>query len=75
LCEWDNHIYERDILLPLEQSCSEGVLLPMRKRALRWQSCPENLLARLRWFFELCPAHIKSHLALRFYVLVRIDRR
>jgi hypothetical protein len=74
LSEWHDFIYQCEIMLPLEQSCAQGVLLPMGERALRLQSCPETRLAKLRWFFELCPAHVKSYLALRFSVLVRIDR-
>ncbi len=61
-------------MLPLEQSCHEGVLLPTGQRAIRLETCPEVLLGKLRWFFELCPSHVKSRLALDFYLLVRIDR-
>ena len=60
--------------LPLEQSCHEGMLLPTGQRAVRLRSCPESLLRPLRWFFEECPRHIKAHLALYNYVLVRLDR-
>ena len=74
LDEWHDYIYEKDILLPLEQSCHQGVLLPTGQRAIRLESCPEMMLSHLRWFFELCPTHVKSHLALRIYVLVRLDR-
>ena len=74
LNEWHDYIYERDILLPLEQSCYEGVLLPTGQRAIRLESCPELMLSQLRWFFELCPSHVKSHLTLRVHVLVRLDR-
>lgn len=74
LDEWHHYIYEKDILLPLEQSCYQGVLLPTGQRAIRLESCPELMLSHLRWFFELCPTHVKSHLALRIYVLVRLDR-
>lgn len=74
LDEWHDFIYEKDILLPLEQSCHQGVLLPTGQRAIRLESCPELMLSHLRWFFELCPSHVKSHLALRISVLVRLDR-
>ena len=74
LNEWHDYIYEKDILLPLEQSCYEGVLLPTGQRAIRLESCPELMLSQLRWFFELCPSHVKSHLTLRVHVLVRLDR-
>jgi hypothetical protein len=73
-CEWYFFIWDHELWLPLEQSCSEGVLLPMDQRALRLRTCPEQLLRHLRWFFELCPAHIKHHLALHIYVEVRVER-
>jgi hypothetical protein len=72
--EWEAFIGEKELWLPLEQSCSEGMLLPMDQRAMRLRTCPERLLRGLRWFFELCPPHVKHDLALRYYVLVRIDR-
>ena len=74
LDEWTGYIYEHELMLPLEQSCHEGVLLPTGQRAIRLQSCPESLLGPLRWFFELCPRHVKSRIALDFYLLARIDR-
>jgi hypothetical protein len=74
LDEWAEYVYSYDLMLPLEQSCHEGVLLPTGQRAIRLQSCPESLLRPLRWFFELCPGHVKSRIALNFYLLVRIDR-
>lgn len=72
--EWDCYVFEHSLWLPLEQSCHDGVLLPMDQRALRVRTCPEEILTRLRWFFELCPVHVKHHLALTYYVVVRIDR-
>ena len=74
LVDWDGHLMERELRLPLEQSCHEGMLLPTGQRAVRLRSCPESLLRPLRWFFEECPRHIKAHLALYNYVLVRLDR-
>lgn len=74
LCEWTEYVYQHDLMLPLEQSCYEGVLLPVEQRAIRLESCPECLLKPLRWFFELCPEHVKSRIALDFYLLIRIDR-
>lgn len=74
LYEWDCYMIEHCLWLALEQSCNEGVLLPMDQRALRLKTCPEDMLKPLRWFFELCPAHVKHHLALMYYVVVRIDR-
>lgn len=74
LDEWTTYVYGHDLLLPLEQSCYQGVLLPSGQRAVRLESCPETLLRPLRWFFEYCPRHVKSRIALNFYLLVRIDR-
>ena len=61
-------------MLPLEQSCYEGVLLPTGQRAIRLKTCPEMLLTPLRWFFECCPRHVRSRISLDFYLLVRVDR-
>lgn len=72
--EWDCYVVENSLWLPLEQSCHDGVLLPMDQRALRVKTCPESVLSKLRWFFELCPAHVKHYLALRYYVALRVDR-
>lgn len=73
-CEWHALMCDRTIWLPLEQSCHEGVLLPPEQRAVRLASCPEELLQPLRWLFELCPAPVKAHLALRTYVALRSER-
>lgn len=73
-CDWEDFIYQNWLFLALEQSCHEGILLPSDQRAIRLKSCPEATLSKLRWFFEFCPAHVKSHLALRWYWLMRIDR-
>ena len=72
--EWRNFAYEHQLMLPLEQSCYQGVLLPTGQRARRLESCPEDLMRSLRWFFELCPAHVKSYVALDSYLLIRIYR-
>lgn len=74
LYEWDCYIVEHSLFLALEQSCYDGVLLPMDQRALRVKTCPQEMLSHLGWFFELCPVHVKHHLALMYYVFVRIDR-
>lgn len=74
LYDWDCFVVENSFWLPLEQSCHDGVLLPMDQRALRVQTCPEEVLSKLRWFFEICPAHVKHHLALMYYVAIRVDR-
>ena len=41
---------------------------------LTLESCPEDMLRPLRWFFALCPIHIKSRIALDCYLLIRMDR-
>jgi hypothetical protein len=74
LAEWWEYVYEHELMLPLEQSCHEGVLLPVDQRAIRLESCPESMLRPLRWFFELCPVHVKSRIALDSYLLIRMDR-
>jgi hypothetical protein len=72
--EWDAYICERQLWLQLEQSCFEGVLLPTDQRAVRLATCPERMLRPLRWFFECCPPYVKHHLALRYSLLVRLER-
>lgn len=72
--DWDAYVVEHTLWLPLEQCCAEGVLLPMGQRELRVQTCPPELLRSLRWFFELCPTHVKHYLALYYYVIGRMDR-
>lgn len=72
--EWDTYIFQKDIHLPLEQSCYEGVLLPTSQRIMRLMSCPESLLEPLRYFFLKCPRHVRAYLALYNYVIVRLDR-
>jgi hypothetical protein len=74
LGEWIDYVYQHELMLPLEQSCYEGVLLPIDQRAIRLETCPEILLKPLRWFFELCPEHVQSRVALDFYLLIRMDR-
>lgn len=74
LVDWTDYVFDHDLMLPLEQSCYEGVLLPTDQRAIRLETCPETFLKPLRWFFELCPEHVKSRIALDFYLLIRIDR-
>jgi hypothetical protein len=72
--EWDCYIVEYDLWLALEQCCQDGVLLPMDQRALRVKTCPEKMLSPLRRFFQHCPVHVKHHLALMYYVVLRMDR-
>lgn len=74
LLEWDIYVFQHSLRLALEQSCHEGVLLPIEQRAMRLVSCPETMMNGLRFFFAECPAHIQAYLALYNYVAVRLDR-
>ena len=74
LYEWDCFILEHSLWLSLEQCCNDGVLLPMGQRELRVKTCPREMLNQLAYFFSHCPAHVKHHLALMYWVVVRIDR-
>ena len=74
LTEWDLFVFEKNLRLPLEQSCHQGVLLPLGHRAMRLVSCPESMMNPLRFFFSDCPRHIQAYLALYNYVAVRLDR-
>ena len=74
LYEWDCEIVEYSLWLPIEQCCHEGVLLPMGQREKRVKTCPQELRSHLSSFFENCPPHVKHHLALMYWVVVRIDR-
>jgi hypothetical protein len=72
--EWHGYIYDKDILLALEQSCYQGVLLKTGQRAVRLRTCPEPMISHLNWFFSLCSRHVRPYLALPAFVLVRLDR-
>jgi hypothetical protein len=74
MAEWHDYIMDYSLWLPLEQCCYEGVLLPMGQRELRVQTCPTDMLGHLSYFFSRCPAHVKHHLALAYWVMVRADR-
>lgn len=72
--DWYDFICEKEIWLPLEQSCSDGTLLPLEMRFGRVKTCPEKLRRPIWEFFSRCPVHFQQYLALRFYVIVRIER-
>ena len=72
--EWSDFIMEHDLWLPLEQCCHEGMLLPSGQRELRTKTCPQEIMGHLGFFLVHCPAHVKHHLALIYWVVVRIDR-
>ena len=72
--EWDEFIWEKSLWLALEQCCHEGVLLPKGQIELRVKTCPLEMRDSLGYFLGHCPVHIKHHLALRYWVVIRIDR-
>jgi hypothetical protein len=72
--DWDYFVYERNIWLALEQACYQGVLLPKGQIELRVKTCPKEWRDSLGYFLGHSPAHVKHHLALRFWFLVRLDR-
>jgi hypothetical protein len=71
---WDCYITRHDLPVPIEQACDEGVLLPLEQRHIRLLHCPERHREALRCFFVNCQLHVQHHLALRYYILIRISR-
>jgi hypothetical protein len=71
---WNWFILERTIWLPLEQCCCQGVLLPREQIALRLKTCPKKLRDSLNYLFGHCPTHVKHHLALQYWLWMRIER-
>jgi hypothetical protein len=74
LQEWTDFAWERCLWLPLEQSCHDGVLLPIDQRMMRLATCPDDMLNPLKFLFKHCPVYVQSRVALNFYLLVRLDR-
>ncbi len=72
--EWEEFIWANSLWLAIEQCCHDGVLLPMDQRVLRVKTCPQEMLRPLGRFFEVCPVHVKHHLALTYYLVVRMER-
>jgi hypothetical protein len=75
--EWWDWLCEGEdwcLLLAIEQSCDQGVLLPWDMRAVRLKTLPRERLAQLHWFLESCPRHILVHLVLYTYWAVRSER-
>ena len=71
LLEWTDYIYERDLLLPLEQSCHEGMLLPVDQRAgssltTRIRSANGVLKPNTRGFTERDPPHYVGEQSVAF---------
>lgn len=77
LNEWFDYLNEGDdhvLMLAMEQSCSEGILLPWDMRAVRLKTLPDARLAQLHWIFRSCPPHVLAYLALSAYWIVRSER-
>lgn len=72
--DWDTFIWKRILWLALEQCCHEGILLPKGQIELRVKTCPLEIRDSLGYFLGHCPAHVKHHLALRYWVVIRIER-
>jgi hypothetical protein len=72
--EWNGFVMDYKLWLAIEQCCYQSVLLPMGQRELRVSTCPPDMLCHLSYFFSRCPAHVKHHLALSYWVVVRVDR-
>lgn len=75
--EWFDYLFEGEdliLMLALEQSCSEGILLPWDMRAVRLATLPEARLAQLHWIFKSCPEHVLAYLAKSVYWIVRSER-
>lgn len=71
---WEEYIWEQVLWLALEQCCDEGVLLSDEQRELKLVGCPVEIRGDLEHFLRHCPPHVLHHLALRYWVMVRIDR-
>jgi hypothetical protein len=71
---WLVFLFSNDLYLALEQSCYQGVLLPIDQRAIRLESCDEKMLSQLRWFFQYCPPLIQASLAVAIHTAVRVER-
>lgn len=75
--EWFEYIFEGDdqcLLLVIEQSCTDGELLPWDMRAVRLQSAPPTVLSQWHWMLGACPRHVLVHLANYVFWLVRSER-
>ncbi len=77
LNEWITHLYEAEIhtlMLAIEQSCDNGVLLPWDMRGVRLGSLPPETLAQLHWLLGACPRHVLAHLVHYVYWVMRSER-
>ena len=74
LDEWGEFIEENHILVLLEQSCDEGVMLSEDQIYLRLKYCPREWLAPFETLLQQCPKHVLAYLMQRHYLAVRMDR-
>lgn len=77
--EWAEFVREATkpralMYLGIEQSCSEGILLPWDMRAVRLWTAPPVLLAKLHAYWRLCPWYVADLQAHFIYWLVRAER-
>ena len=72
--DWEEYLLNNELWLALEQVCHEGVLLPKGQRELRVLTCPVEMRDKLGYLLGHCPIHVLHHIALHYWVLVRIDR-
>lgn len=75
--EWLEYLHDWHdcgLMLAMEQSCHEGILLPWDMRGRRLETLPDDLLARLHRVFDDCPRHVLVHLVHYVYWLVRSER-
>lgn len=73
--EWCAYLSERNLFLPVEQSCdADGLLLGWDMRGIRLGTPPPLLLGQLHFFFEKCPRHTRALLVHWVFWLVRFER-
>lgn len=62
------------VLLALEQSAYEGVLLPWAMRGVRLADADTTVVEALHYFWTHCPKHVAAYLTNYVYWLVRSER-
>lgn len=75
--EWFEYLFEGDdqcLLLAIEQSSDDGMLLPWGMRAVRLRSAPPVILSQLHRLIGACPRQVLAHLVTYVYWLVRSER-
>lgn len=75
--EWFEYLFEGDdqcLLLAIEQSCNDGMLLPWDMRAVRLRTAPPVILSQLHMLLGACLRHVLVRLVNYVYWLVRLER-